>query len=287
MSRLDALKAAFAKKTTEVSSSFKRYLPFWKMQFDEQVVVRFLPDANQDNPRLFLIENLFHELWINGEKKRVPCLSMYDEDCPVCRKSQEFYKRDGDNSVEGKKYYKKREYIAQVLPVSVPFQTEDDEDPIKLVSFGPQIYKRIQSSIMSGDLDEDPSDLKNGYDFRITKTKQGENASYTDSSFVRKSTAVDPSLAESLNIKSLEEFRTKKMPVETIEQMLTAALNGAPVDTSSSAVTRVSAPASDTVTEAVQDVVTAPAATTAPAGGKSTADLLAQIRQRAAAQKSE
>jgi len=286
MSRLDALKAAFSKKTTEVSSSFKRYLPFWKMQFDEQVVVRFLPDANQDNPRLFLIENLYHELWINGEKKRVPCLSMYDEDCPVCRKSQEYYKRDGDGSVEGKKYYKKREYIAQVLPVSVPFQTEDDENPIKLVSFGPQIYKRIQAAIMSGDLDEDPSDLKQGYDFRIMKTKQGENASYTDSSFVRKSTAVDEGVVESLNIQSLEDFRTKKMPVETIEQMLNSALNGDATDTTASAVTRVSAPVAEAASAAVQEVASTPAPAAA-GGGKSTQDLLAQIRARAAANKSE
>ena len=35
------------------------YYPFWNMKAGQRAVVRFLPDANEDNERGFLVEKVF------------------------------------------------------------------------------------------------------------------------------------------------------------------------------------------------------------------------------------
>ena len=71
------------------------------MKNGEQAIIRFLPDKNQDNPLGFLVEKLSHALTINGERKTVPCLRMYGEDCPICAVSSAYYK--DEDKENGKK----------------------------------------------------------------------------------------------------------------------------------------------------------------------------------------
>ena len=64
---LAELKAQFQKKNDNEgsgSSSWEHFYPFWKMEFDEMAVIRFLPDADQDNPFGFYTEDLTHTLII-------------------------------------------------------------------------------------------------------------------------------------------------------------------------------------------------------------------------------
>lgn len=221
---IKTLQAAFAPK----QASGSRFYPFWKMNPGETVIVRFLPDADTSNPMGFLIENLTHTLNINGQRKIVPCLSMYGENCPICNHSRKLY--DAGDNVNGKKYYKKKEYIGQVLVISSPFEYDVGENPIKLISFGPQLFKTIQSQFMSGDLDEVPCDFDNGYDFKIMKTQQGEYASYAASAFARKSTPVDPAIRPHLQLMTLKDQRTQHQSYEVLNALLLSDLTGAAVD---------------------------------------------------------
>jgi hypothetical protein len=179
---LAALKGAFAQEEKkEGGGNFGNYYNFWDMPVGTRAVVRFLPDLNENNARGFLVEKVTHNLTVNGQKRTVPCLSMYDEECPVCKVSQDYYK--AKDEVNGKKYWKKRQYIAQALIVEDPLPKNDDtgenaEGKVKAISLGFQIYNIIKEAFGSDELEAVPYDFSEGYDFIIKKTEQGQYASY-------------------------------------------------------------------------------------------------------------
>lgn len=226
-SKLAALKNAYEQKKTTTGggdSTWKLFYPFWKMPDDTTATVRFLPDLDPDNPLQFLVENLQHELVINGEKKKVPCLSMFGEDCPICALSRQYY--DEKNEELGKKYYRKKSYIGQCVVIESPFE-HDQSQLVKLIEFGPQVFKQIQAAFASTDLDEVPYELKGGYNFRFRKTKTGSGQnSYTTSNFSPKQSDLDDELIAKLNLFNLADYRGKKPDVASVEAMLLAERTG-------------------------------------------------------------
>ena len=289
-SKLEALKSAFDKKTTGGSGdqSWKLFYPFWKMPDDSQAVVRFLPDADADNSLGFLVENLQHELVVNGQKKKVPCLSMHGEDCPICALSRKYY--DEKNDDMGKKYYRKKSYIGQVIVVESPIE-HDQSQLVKLIEFGPAVFKQIQAAFQSGDLEEAPFELKGGYNFRIKKTKSGQYASYTTSSFAPKQTDLEDEVIEQLNLFNLAEYRGKKLDHGTVEALLIADQTGqafrdggddeedsTPAPAPAAKPVAAAKPASKAEPEEAAEETAAPAAS-------KTGSVLDQLRARAKAQK--
>ncbi len=224
--KLEALRSAFEKKVSDEPSdqSWKLFYPFWKMPDGATAIVRFLPDLDEDNSLQFLVENLQHELVINGQRKKVPCLSMHGEDCPICALSRKYY--DEDNKELGKKYYRKKSYVGQVIVIESPFE-HDQNQLVKLVEFGPQVFKQIEAAFQSGDLEEVPYSFKGGYNFRFRKTKtgSGEN-SYTTSNFAPKQTDLDDELIEQLKLFNLADYRGQKVDVATMEAMIIADQTG-------------------------------------------------------------
>lgn len=222
---LDALKSAFSQKNTNSGGdqSWKLFYPFWKMPDDSVATVRFLPDLDEENSLGFLVQNLHHELIVNGERKKVPCLEMYGEKCPVCELSRKHY--DEKNDTLGKKYYRKKSYIGQVIVVESPID-HDQEQVVKLIDFGPKIFKQIQSAFESGDLENAPFELKGGYNFRIKKTKSGQYSDYGTSNFSPKQSDLDDSLIESLTLYDLKQYRTRHIEASTLEAMLIADQTG-------------------------------------------------------------
>jgi len=139
-SKLDALRAQYSETPRDGNreSFTNNYYPFWDMEVGQRAVLRFLPDADGSNPRMFMVEKISHNLVINGQKRTVPCMSMYGEDCPVCKVSQDYYKVDDKEN--GKRYWKKKQYIAQALVVEDPLpadaKTVCDQQAKKLVGPG-------------------------------------------------------------------------------------------------------------------------------------------------------
>jgi len=290
------LASAFASKASGEGSGnqqWKLFFNFWKAPVDSTSVVRFLPDADEDNPMGFLVENLAHELVINGKREKVPCLKMYGEDCPICTLSQKYYdeKSPDHNEQLGKKYYRKKSYIGQVMVIETPIEN-DQEQLVKLIEFGPKIFKQIQTAFQSGDLEVPPFELKGGYNFRIKKSKSGEYADYGTSSFSPKQTNVEDDVIDSLKLYNLTEYRTAKVSREVLEAMLLADQTGG----SMPAGTKEEAPAKEAAKPAAVKSVAAesvepeetPAATPvkaeAPAGEKKMS-VVEQLRARAAEQK--
>ncbi len=316
ISRLDKLKASFAPKAKtegEQTQNWVKNYAFWKMNAGEQAVVRFLPDSNPDNERQFLVENHTHSLTINGKKRVVACLEMYEgyNSCPICKLSRDYYNQakaagetkenPGPLSALGKKYYRKVEYIGQVNVVSSPFEYEknDGHEHEMPISIGPQIFKLINGAFASGDLEEVPYDLNLGYDFRIMKTLQGEQANYSLSRFVPKQSAVDADTVANLNLYDLSSLRNKQIDAPTLEVMLNADLTGQPLTRDSFADANQAEGVVDNSfsTDAVQAALTAAQTpvvsqttvvptTVAPVATENKVnDILEQIMARAAANK--
>lgn len=234
---LEQLKAQFKKNDQREGGGSRpnNYYPFWDMKVGEQAVVRFLPDKNPDNPLGFMVEKLMHTLTINGENKSVPCLKMYGEDCPICKVSSAFYKDEGKGSPNGKKYWRKKQHIAQALIIEDPLPPnqetgETHEGKVRFLALGYQLFEVIKSAFESGDLDDVPFSFDGGYNFVIKKTQQGEYSTYAISSrFKAKPSALDAEVVEFVqdNMVELSSLLPAHPGTEKVEAMLEAALTGA------------------------------------------------------------
>lgn len=303
---LEQLQAAFKKNDTsnnEGSGRPNNYYPFWNMKDDEKAVVRFLPDANPDNPMGFLVEKLMHNLEINGETKRVPCLKMYGhDDCPICAVSRAYYKEEGKKSPNGKKYWRKKQHIAQALIVGDPLPADEEtgethEGKIRFLNLGWQIYEKIKAEFEGGELEANPVEFKGGCNFNIGKAAQGEYSTYAlTSGFARRATDLtDDEIAlvqdEMVDLSTLLPAEPSR---EKVEAMLNAALTGEeyvdPATSSSSDDTPAAEPAK---AEPVAEATKAEPAKAEPAAEPAAddddnveaEDILAKIRQRRAEQK--
>ena len=288
---LDQLKNAFASKATGGGGdqNWKKFFSFWKMPDDTQCVVRFLPDLDDENPMGFLVENLTHTLVVNGEKKTVPCLSMHGESCPICELSRQYY--DEKNEELGKKYYRKKSYIGQVLVIESPIE-HDQNQIVKLIDFGPKIFKLIQAAFQSGDLEEPPYELKGGYNFRIKKTKAGQWSDYGTSSFAPKQTDLDEEVIDAVKaeLHSLSEYREKYVTRAALEAMLLADQTGAAMNESNdSSDAPAKSESNDAPAEKAETSSSASEAATSDDTGASTKakSVLEQLRARAAAKKAD
>lgn len=215
------------------------YYRFWKMEFDQTATVRILPDADENNNMEFTVEKFMHNMEINGEFKSVPCLKMYGEPCPICEVSAAFYKEEGDKSVNGKQYYRKKQHIVQALILEDPLPPntetgENSQGKVCYLNIGYQLFSVVEEALTSGDLAAVPWDINEGYDFVIKKTKSPDgNAKYDlGSKFVRINSSLDEDQIAIVteNSINLSTLIPQKPTLERVEGMLNAALTGEPYD---------------------------------------------------------
>ena len=292
---INALRNAFKKKESEGGENtgfWDKFYPFYKMDFEQTVEFRFLPDLDEENPLGFIVENKYHELMINGKKKRIACAKMFGESCACCEHSQKYYD-EGDDKM-GKAFWRKLDYIVQGLIISTPFEypIKDDENPVRMLSLGPKLYKVIEAKIVKGDLEEMPYDMVNGYNFRINKTHQGEYADYTTSDFARKSTPIPESFLSNLELYDLKKFRYGQIEREQMEAMIEAFLTGRSYEAEKEQAASAStgSPAVDSaISESkpvqaaesvVQQVVAAVPAATTTAAKLSPQEILKKLKER-------
>jgi hypothetical protein len=270
----DAFDQKFNKKSGgDGNQDWKLFYRFWKMDFDEIATIRFVPDKNQDNPLKFILEVLQHELYINGRRERIICPSQVGEACPICELSNKFYAEKNDEM--GSKYYRKRNYLANCVVVDSPVE-HDQNQLVKLIEFGPAIFKMVLDGLRSGDLDNDPQDYKGGHNFRIKKTKNGQYASYATSSFSPKPSDFDDDMIAEIenNLYNLEEYRGQILDYATIEAMLIASQTG-DAPKASSAPKANNEPVVEKVENKVEEA--------APLTSGKNSSILAKLRERAEA----
>lgn len=293
---LDQLKAAFKKPEQNEGGTGRpnNYYPFWNIAEGQQAIVRFLPDRNQDNPFGFVVEKLMHTLTINGENKSIACLKMHGEDCPVCKVSSEYYKKEDKEN--GKKYWRKKQHLAQGIVIEDPLKADETtgethQGKVRFFALGYQLFQVIQAAFESGDLDAIPYDMEDGYDFVIKKTKQGDYSTYAvGSRFKAKPRTLTDDEKEVAKEQSIDlaTLLPQNPGEEKVAGMLTSALTGASYTDDSKSSKKTPASSKAPVNEANDEPAPAKAASkptpkAEPADSDDDAeDILASIRNRRA-----
>jgi hypothetical protein len=246
---------------------------------------------------------------------QVPCVEMWGEACPILAEVRTWFK---DKSLEdmGRKYWKKRSYVFQGFVRENPLSDDKNpENPIRRFIIGPQIFQTIKSALMDPELEELPTDLLRGLDFRITKTSKGGYADYSTSKWARKEsslTEAEQAAVEKFGLFDLNEFLPKKpteVELRVMKEMFEASVDGKPYDperwgayfrpaglaapkgdnaasaapAAASAPAEVKAPAAAPAASSFDDEDDAPAATApvqAKASTQKAEDILAMIRAR-------
>jgi hypothetical protein len=299
--------------------------PFWNMQEGQSSTLRFLPDGNANND-FFWAERLMIKLPFAGIKGatdsrpvqvQVPCMEMYGESCPILSEVRGWFK---DPTLEdmGRKYWKKRSYIFQGFVTENPLKEETSpENPVRRFIIGPQIFQIIKASLLDPDMEELPTDLTHGIDFRLNKTSKGGYADYGTSNWARRERPLSDAEMKGLNdhgLFNLSDFLPKKpseVEVRVLKEMFEASVDGEAYDAdrwsqyfrpagvsaktgdpqvaasvNATATSRTAAPVAAPIVEeddAPFETVAAPAApavTAAPAGNGNAKDILAMIRAR-------
>ena len=255
--------------------------PHWNMEEGQSATLRFLPDGNTKNT-FFWAERAMIRLPFNGVKGemeskqvfvQVPCVEMWGDTCPVLTEVRTWFK---DKSLEdmGRKYWKKRSYIFQGFVRENPLHDDKTPaNPIRRFIIGPQIFTIIKGALMDPELEELPTDLLRGLDFRITKGAKGGFADYNSSKWSRKESALteaeQAAIAEH-GLYDLGSFLPKKptdVDLRIIKEMFEASVDGQSYDTERWGTyfrpAGVAAPAG--ATPAVDEDAPAPAAKPAPA----------------------
>ena len=255
--------------------------PHWNMEEGQSATLRFLPDGNTKNT-FFWAERAMIRLPFNGVKGemdskqvfvQVPCVEMWGDTCPVLTEVRTWFK---DKSLEdmGRKYWKKRSYIFQGFVRENPLNDDKTPaNPIRRFIIGPQIFTLIQGALMDPELEELPTDLLRGLDFRITKGSKGGFADYNSSKWSRKESAlteVEQAAITEHGLYDLGSFLPKKptdVELKIIKEMFEASVDGQSYDTERWGTyfrpAGVAAPAG--AAPAVDEDAPAPAAKPAPA----------------------
>ena len=218
--------------------------PHWNMEEGSSATLRFLPDGNSKNT-FFWQERAMIRLPFNGIKGemdskqtivQIPCMEMWNETCPVLTEVRTWFK---DKSLEdmGRKYWKKRSYVFQGFVRENPLSDDKTPaNPIRRFIIGPQIFATIKSALMDPELEELPTDLLRGLDFRITKTSKGGYADYSTSKWARKESALDEAEQAAIaehGLFDLSTFLPKKpgeAELKVIKEMFEASVDGKPYD---------------------------------------------------------
>ena len=318
------LAAAESNKGGQSTGGDNAIYPHWNIDEGQSATLRFLPDGNAKNT-FFWAERAMIKLpfaGIKGEmdskqvQVQVPCVEMWGDACPILAEVRGWFK---DKSLEdmGRKYWKKRSYVFQGFVRENPLSEDrTPENPIRRFIIGPQIFTIIKSALMDPELEELPTDLLRGLDFRITKTSKGGYADYSTSKWSRKESALTEAEQAALaahGLFDLAEFLPKKpsdTELKVMKEMFEASVDGKPYDpdrwsqyfrpagvsapaggsSAAAAPVEAAAPAAPVVAASVSsfdedDAPTATAPVVKPAaGGQNAQDILAMIRARQAKQ---
>ena len=238
------LAAAESNKGGQSTGGDNAIYPHWNIDEGASATVRFLPDGNGKNT-FFWVERAMIKLpfaGVKGEMEskqvvvQVPCVEMWGEACPILAEVRTWFK---DKSLEdmGRKYWKKRSYIFQGFVRENPLgDDKTPENPIRRFIIGPQIFQTIKSALMDPELEELPTDLLRGLDFRITKTSKGGYADYSTSKWARKEsslTEAEQAAIEKYGLFDLASFLPKKpgeVELRVIKEMFEASVDGQPYD---------------------------------------------------------
>lgn len=224
---------------------------FWDIPENTSATVRFVPDADDNNP-WFWVERQTIRLPFQGIEGgdyptdklvtvTVPCVDMFGDTCPIIAETKPWWKdvNGTENPLKetARKYYKKRSYIASGFVVSSPFEEASvPENPIRRFILGSSLLEKIKAGLADPDMENHPTDYLNGCDFRIRKTKKQDYNNYDTSEWARRSRSLTEAEHIAINqhglfnLKSFLGARPDASGIDMIKAMFHASLNGEPFD---------------------------------------------------------
>lgn len=256
LSKMDQLRAALKAKnergtstTTTTSYVDKERFRFFDAPNNTTTTIRFLPDANQNNP-FFWVEKqtitlsfdsiLGHDTMNGPVEVRVPCVNMFEpRTCPIIKHIGPWWKGTEDDVARARKYYKKSSYIYTGFVVDSPFEEAEENKPeniIRRFELTNSLHKIIEASVSDPEMEDIPTDYVGGRDFSIKKTKVGEHSNYGTSTWRMKPrdlNAVELAAIEQHGLTDLSKYlgaRPTAAQVEMIYQMFQDSLGGLPFD---------------------------------------------------------
>lgn len=231
------------------------FLAFWNIPENDPLNLRFLDDADQNNP-YFWREREMITLTFKGivgvhsdpVKVTVPCNEMWvEKSCPVLKQLREWYKVANDtNDDELKKlagsYWKKKTYLFQCFVAPDSAVVKDDnapENPIRRVLVNKNVFDKVKSILLNRSVTELPTHPQRGRDFSVVKTKNGGGFNTYDMSqwamTERPLTTEEQAAIDTYGLWNLEDFMPKKPTPEelkAIEEMFEASVDGKAYDPS-------------------------------------------------------
>lgn len=201
----------------------------WNIAEGTSSILRFAPDANQDNS-FFWAERQIIKLAFPGIKGQdenkpvevqVPCIEMWDgpKTCPILNEVRPWWK---DKSLEetARKYWCKRTYYMQGFVKQDGLnEAEKPDNPIRKFIIGPQIFAIIKAALLDPDMENSPVDYINGTDFIVSKTSKGGFADYGTSKWARKESSLTEEMQAAIDQYGLVDLSTYLPKRPTPEQL--------------------------------------------------------------------
>lgn len=211
---------------------------FWQMEVGQHARVRLIEDKNQDNPLIFHLEKFNHKLSIGSKNRNIPCLAQYGEKCPICELSRAYYKQEGNDSKNGKYYYRKKSAIVRLLVLEDPLPPDKEtgetyKGKVVTTYLGHQLLNKMMAQMTDKiePMDNDPWDLDAGNDFIIEKSNDGKWDVYDlKSRFVSKISPIAEEYRSQIELVDLETLRAPNPGLEKVEKLLSAHQTGEDLD---------------------------------------------------------
>lgn len=220
--------------------------PFWNIPEGQTATVRFLPDGDDDNT-FFWAERQVIKLpfagVVGGDYPTdrpvivtVPCVEMFGDRCPIIAATKPWWK-DPNKETLARTYWKKRSYIFQGFVVQSPFEEQSvPENPIRRFVINPSIFEIIKNSLMDTEMEDMPVDFTSGRDFNIKKTRKGEYANYSTSSWSFRTRSLGENelgAIQQFGLFTLKDYlgrRPDADEMDAIKAMFADSLDGKPFD---------------------------------------------------------
>jgi len=245
MATLAEIRAKLAEQEKKTSTnsglaSDNAIFPFWNIAEGTTSTLRFLPDGDSNNT-FFWQERAMIKLPFPGIKGsqdtkptvvQIPCMEMFSEPCPILSEVRTWFK---DPSLEdmGRKYWKKRSYIFQGFVVNSTLDEDSvPENPIRRFVINPSIFNIIRSALMNPDMEDLPTDLEAGRDFKLTKTQKGGYADYSTSTWSFKARGLsetERSAIDKFGLHNLSDYMPTKPSADEVaimQELFKASVDG-------------------------------------------------------------
>jgi hypothetical protein len=197
LTRAEKLRAALQaedSKRTPKSTGDNASFPFWTIPDNSNATIRFLPDADPNN-LYFWADREVIKLRFAGQtggeyatdqevEVTVPCVDMFGDSCPIIAEIKPWWKQGPEKEALARLYYKKKSHIFQGFVVNSPLDEANvPVNPIRRFVINPSIFKIIRQALMDPQMEDVCTDYVGGRDFKIVKSKSGEYANYSTSTW--------------------------------------------------------------------------------------------------------